>query len=153
MAWENDSLQLGSWALGLGEDLKTFGLLLHPERGLSARGLLLLLPDGMEVRGRPVGCFPSRSYLLFVKCQQYVGSCTNSLLLTEVTLQLPFGCVPGPLAGTRRYLILICISPYSKTDTECRAAYGQLLCLSFPTEIHKNPQPTWHSRRRDTTGS
>lgn len=49
------------------------------------RGLLLLLSDGLEVRGCSVGCFPSRAYLLFVKCHQCVGSCMNSLLLTEVT--------------------------------------------------------------------
>lgn len=40
--------------------------------------------------------------LLFVKCQQCAGSCMDSLLLAEVTLQLQSGCVPGPFPGSRR---------------------------------------------------
>lgn len=40
--------------------------------------------------------------VLFVKCQQCVGSCMDSLLLAEVTLQRQSGCVPGPLPGSRR---------------------------------------------------
>lgn len=118
---------------------------------------MLLLSDGIEVRGRSIGCFPSCSYLLFVKCQQYVGSCMNSLLLTEVTYFTATVWLCARSFGWNHeilsfdFYLAIQSNRYRTQGNVWATAMSKLEVILFLTEIHKKTPAnmTFPEERKD----